>query len=430
MGERTVKRIVVLLLSLLLLPVLRATAGEREIVVKGSDTIGEHLGQDIARSFMAERPGTRVRWESLGSSTAFVGLFDGSADLGASSRAVKGPELRQARTLGVELEEFVIGYDGIAVIVHPSNPVSHLSIDELSDLFCGKRGRWSQVGGRDRPVRPISRPSYSGTHSFFKGQVLRKGDPRIDLEFSPRSQFIEETDDIIRRVARDRDAIAYVGLGFVKGAAVKILAVAGQQKSRAVEPSPETVRDGSYPIYRPLYLYARSARSGLLDDFVSFVLSAEGRRLVAASGFVPSDVQTAVVAGDHSESDPQPPRRVFFPFNRTQLDAEAFQRLDGVVRALRRGGYRARIVGHADSVGGAAVNEAISRERARQVFAYLRQQGVAAGLLELSARGYDEPIATNDSDLGRSKNRRVDVYLIEKVEGSTPDVAAPRAVAR
>ena len=99
---------------------LRAQSEERVISVKGSNTVGGKLGQSLAQGFIAFHPGVDIDWESLGSGTAFVGLFDGSADLGASSRPIKTKELQQARDLGLVLREYVIGYDGIAVIVHPT----------------------------------------------------------------------------------------------------------------------------------------------------------------------------------------------------------------------------------------------------------------------------------------------------------------------
>ena len=142
-----------------------ATAAAVTLQVKGSDTIGGKLGQDFALAFKARHPEIDVKWEALGSGTAFVGLLDGSAQLGAASRGVKENEVAEARQRGIELREFVIGYDGIAVVVHPGNPVSELTVAQLSDLFTGKLRNWREVGGPDLPVHLISRPSYSGTFS-------------------------------------------------------------------------------------------------------------------------------------------------------------------------------------------------------------------------------------------------------------------------
>src|SRR5260370_11766399 len=110
-------------------------AAKTVVQVKGSDTIGGVLGQDFARSFMARHPEVEVKWEALGSGTAFVGLLDGSAELGASSRAVKEGELADAKKLGLELREFVIGYGGIAVIVNPANGVNEVTLAPLADLL-------------------------------------------------------------------------------------------------------------------------------------------------------------------------------------------------------------------------------------------------------------------------------------------------------
>ena len=121
-----------------------AAASDARVRVEGSDTIGGALGIAIAEAFHAQYPEARVEWEGLGSSTAFVGLFDGSADLGASSRAINEAEAAEAKRQGVRLREYVIGYDGIAVIVHPDNPIASLTVQQLSEIFQGRISDWRQ----------------------------------------------------------------------------------------------------------------------------------------------------------------------------------------------------------------------------------------------------------------------------------------------
>lgn len=141
---------------------------------------------------MSHHREVKVTVEALGFGTAFVGLLDGSADICASSRPASQKELEQASTRGVTLREFVLGYDGIAVIAHPSNPLNSLTISEISDLFTGKLRRWNELGGENRAVRRISRPNYSGTHTFFKEKALRKGNSNGVEEFALDTQFMED----------------------------------------------------------------------------------------------------------------------------------------------------------------------------------------------------------------------------------------------
>ena len=359
----------------------------------------------------------RVSWEGLGSGTAFVGLFDGSADLGASSRSIKESEIEQAAAIGLQLREYVLGYDGIAVLVHPSNPVGDLTIDQLSAIFSGAIDDWSVVGGPNRPIHRVSRPSYSGTHGFFKDHVLRKGRKDGKEEFAPETEFVEHSADIVERVATNPDSVTYLGMGWV-GPTVKPVRVRPVPGEPGVLPSPETVRTGSYPIYRPLLLYIRGEPTGELRGFLSFVLAGDGQALVAKHDFIPSDAPCTVcrtVAPDARAADGVGDleiHRVWFRFGATTLDGSAKSELAAVAERLQGGGLRALVVGHADSEGNAVQNRNVSLARALTVADHLRRLGVAAGLLEVEAAGSDQPIATNESADGRSRNRRVDVRLL------------------
>ncbi len=392
--------------------------------VKGSDTIGEHLGQAFVREFSREQAAGEVRWESLGSSTGFVGLFDGSADVAASSRSIREAELERARVLGLRLREFVIAYDGIAVIVHPSNPVRALSLEQLGALFRGEIERWSEVGGIDAPVVLISRPSYSGTHGFFRDAVVRRSPGDSAAIFSVRTRFLEETDDIVRAVAADPHALSYVGLGFVAdrtlatAQSVRMLALSSRPGSRPVAPDRGTVRDGSYPIYRPLYVYTTDEVGGDVRAFLSFMLSPIGQRLVSQHGFIPLDVASTVELEangrrSRARSSAGVPLRVYFGFDQTELDREARRSLEEVAERMRGSERAVEVVGHADSTGSRSANRVVSQRRAVAAASYLEILGVPRARIRIAARGSDEPIATNDALSGRVQNRRVDVWILE-----------------
>ncbi len=414
-----------------------AAAAAVTLQVKGSDTIGGKLGQDFAQAFKARHPEVEVKWEALGSGTAFVGLLDGSAQLGASSRGIKENEVGEARQRGIELREFVIGYDGIAVVVHPQNPVSELTIAQLSDLFTGKIRNWREVGGSDLPVHLISRPSYSGTFSFFRDKVLRRGNDKGPEDYAPGAELIEENGAILEKVAREPGAISYVGIGWVTPA-VKTLGVAPKAGQPAVRASVATVRTGTYPVYRPLLMYSRGEPHGPAREMLAFILSSDGQKVVAKNDFVPTDSpvalapettaqgggRAAAATGAHAPgsaaaaaaSAPPEVVRVQFPKGATLTEA-AKASLAALAVSVRSGANHLLVVGHADVRGSRGVNARMALARAQAVASYLEEEGVPQSAIEVGGKGADEPIGSNQSGAGRGANRRVDVTVLAAAAG-------------
>lgn len=394
-----------------------STVSADTVRIKGSDTIGGALAPDLGAAFQTRSPETKVTVEALGSGTAFVGLLDGSADLGASSRPASVKELEQAAARGVTLREFVLGYDGVAVIVHPANPLNALTVAEISGLFTGRVQRWDEVGGQGRAIRRISRPSYSGTHAFFKEKALRKGNSKGIEEFAPDTQFVEDNHDILAAVADDPAAVAYAGLGWVD-ARVKALAVSPSAGQPAVRPALESIRTGTYPLYRPLLLYTLGEPRGATREFLRFALSDEGRKTVSAHGFVPSDVAAPLADGSPRPQETGRPApisyRLIFAFGSTSLSEEGRQTLRAVARQFQSGAFRVLVVGHADARGPLAANQAVARARASEAAAFLRELGIPSRSLQVEARAAEEPVATNETPAGRAANRRVDVTLVPR----------------
>jgi phosphate binding protein len=388
-----------------------------DVVVKGSDTIGGELGPALAKGWEALHPGKRVSWQALGSKTAFVGLFDGSADIGASSRPINADELKQATQLGVKLQELVIGYDGLSIIVHPSNNLPSLTINQLSDLFTGRIANWKELGGADLPVELVARPTYSGTRSFFDEKALRRGDPKGPEKLFPSAKALEKNEEIVPYVEQHAGAIAYVGLAAVSKK-VRVVPLALIPGGPAKRPDAAAVRDGSYPLYRALYLYTRSNASADAADLVRFVLSASGQDIVSAIGFVRVELAGEVRVTQRSvetggERGAAPPVRVFFKRGSVLLTIEARKLLAQVASSLGKG-QLLLIVGHADGKGSAENNQRVSRARADAVAAYLRTLSVAESSFEVRGAGSDSPIASNETASGRDRNRRVDVYVTRR----------------
>jgi phosphate binding protein len=385
------------------------------LTVKGSDTIGGELGPALARAFEAATPGVTVRWEGLGSATAFPALLDGTADVGAASRSVNADELARAREAGVELREFVLGYDGIAVIVHPSNPVASLSIEQLSALFAGKVGSWRELGGAELRPALYVRPAYSGSHAFFKDKVLRRGVRGGTEEFAPDAHVVEHSEALLAAVARDPSAVGFVGMGWVRPG-VAALAVAARAEAAPVRASLETVRNGSYPLYRPLLLYTRGEPQGEVRRLLQFILAGEGRKLVAAHDFVPADVPEPVqrkpVAERGAPAAPVRVHHILFGSGRATLGPAAAPVLDLVAMEALERHARLRVVGHTDGQGRSAKNRSLAQARAEAVAAALVRRGLRREAFVVDVPVVDAPLATNDTPEGRRANRRVDVEIL------------------
>jgi len=407
-------------------PVRFIEAGARplQLQIKGSDTIGGALGPALAQTFMEQHADIAISVEALGSSTGFGGLFDGTADLAASSRPVKADELKEARELGIRLREFVIGYDGIAIIVHPDNPVRELTLGEASRLFTGEVRRWSALGGDDEAVRLLSRPSYSGTHAFFKEKVLRGGARRGSEEFAPDTEFLERSEAIADVVAADPTAVGYVGFGWATGRDdLATVAIAAGPDSAPVMPSIESIRTSDYPVARPLMFYSRGMPTGAVASFLRFVFSPGGQAIVADHGFSPADAPVEIASGDDGAETPSSSgagggapelHRIYFGRGGDVLDEAARQELASVARAVLNGDQRALILGHSDAEGEKEANRELARSRARRVSERLRELGVPESRIEVRAIAQDQPIASNETIAGRRANRRVDVFLIDR----------------
>lgn len=392
-------------------------ADPRFVRVKGSDTIGGALGPALAQAYGERHGEQRVEVEALGSATAFIGLLDGTAEIGASSRPVSAAELERARELGLSLQEFAIGYDGIAVIVHPDNPLRLLSLDDAGAVFRGEITEWSQLPtGGDGPIRVLSRPSYSGTHEFFRERVLTLGVDAERAEFGSQAEYREKTEDLVIAVQKDPLAIAYVGLGWADERVQVVPVSVGA--NAPVLPTQATVRDGTYPIYRPLLMYTRGRPQGETASFLRFVLSPAGQTLVQQHGFVGSNVPVNIPQ-DRSLRRGLPPEagpevvRVFFHSGEAELDRPARAALTSVVEVLREGNHHVILSGAADANGDPHDNAFLADQRAHRVASYLNGKGIEPEFIRIESGGQSRAIASNGSEEGRRANRRVDLYLVE-----------------
>ena len=254
------------------------------IQIKGSDTM-VNLCQAWAEAFMAKYPKVNVAITGGGSGTGIAALISGTCDLAAASRTIKPKEIEQAQSHGITPKEWTTALDGLAVVVHPTNPIKQLTIEQLADLFTGKITNWRELGGADAAVVLLSREVNSGTHVYFKEHVLGSTDGQ-QREFASEALLLPSSQAIADEVAANPGAIGYYGMGYLnpKNTAV---AIAKTSAGPYITPTEEAVKSGAYPISRPLLLYSKGQPEGAVKVFLDFILSSEGQTIVRKTDFVP-----------------------------------------------------------------------------------------------------------------------------------------------
>jgi phosphate transport system substrate-binding protein len=260
------------------------SSGTKSIEIKGSDTV-VNLALAWAERYMQENPEMRISVTGGGSGTGITSLVNRTADIANASREMKIEEIRAAQANGITPVEFVVARDAIAVVTNLSNPVSALTMQQISDIYTGKITNWRRVGGEDRPIVLLSRESNSGTYVYVLEHVIRMGNPKSKLLFSPDTLLMPSSEGISTEVRQNPNAIGYDGLGYVTPDQ-KVLAVARDASGPYVLPSITTVNDGSYPISRPLYMYTAGEPRGQVKTYLDWVLG-PGQTLVSKLGFVP-----------------------------------------------------------------------------------------------------------------------------------------------
>lgn len=257
----------------------------RYIENKGSDTI-VNLALAWAEKYQAEHTDVRISVTGGGSGTGIASLINKTVDIANASRQIKAEETEQAKSNGVEPVEHIIARDAIAVIVNPENPVSELTLKQISDIYSGKIVNWSEVGGEDRPIVRLSRETNSGTHVYFLETVLRLGNKDDKTLFSTDTLLLPSSEGIIAEIRQNPNAVGYDGLGYVPKD-LKTISIAETNGGAFVLPSIATVNDKTYPIARDLYMYTNGEPTGIVKEYLDWILSAEAQQIVADLGFVP-----------------------------------------------------------------------------------------------------------------------------------------------
>ena len=252
---------------------------------KGSDTI-VNLALAWAEKYQSDHPDVSISVTGGGTGTGIAALVNGTVDIANASRKIKDEEIAQAKTNGINPVEFTVARDAIAVIVNPKNPVSKLTLKQISDIYSGKYVNWKEVGGEDRPIVKLSRETNSGTHVYFLETVLRLGNSKDTTLFSMDTLLLPSSEGIISEVRDNPNAIGYDGLGYIPKD-LKVIAIAKNAGEPYILPSIKTVNDKSYAIARDLYMYTNGKPIGIIKEYLDWILSAEAQQIVADLGFVP-----------------------------------------------------------------------------------------------------------------------------------------------
>lgn len=241
------------------------TAADKGLTVAGSTSI-QPFADRWAEVYMHEHPGYTVNVQGGGSSAGIQAAKSGAADIGMSSRELKDDEK--------DLLEIVVARDGLAIIVHPENPVGDLSLVQVQNIFEGNIRSWKYVGGPDNEINVVTREEGSGTRGAFQEMVMGKS------RIFPRA-IVQDSNGTVREiVANDPNSLGYISLGLVTER-VKAVRLDG------VEPSSDHIIEKKYTLVRPFLFVTNGPPKPAARDFINFVLSREGQELIEREGLIP-----------------------------------------------------------------------------------------------------------------------------------------------
>ncbi|MFH1977514.1 MAG: PstS family phosphate ABC transporter substrate-binding protein [Pseudomonadota bacterium] len=243
------------------------------IAINGSTTVLP-IAQKVAEAYMKEHPDTAISISGGGSGNGIKALIDKTTDIANSSRAIKKEESEQAKAKGSNPVEFIVAFDCIVPIVHTSNQLKNITLDQLKAMYQGKIRNWKEIGGADKPIVVISRDTSSGTYEVWEEKVMKK--ERV----FPRALLQASNGAIVQAVSKNPNAIGYIGLGYMDNS-VKMLSV------NDITGSKETTLNKSFPVSRPLYMYTSVQPTGDVKKFLDYMISKKGQKLVEEEGFIP-----------------------------------------------------------------------------------------------------------------------------------------------
>lgn len=243
------------------------SGGAANTITEAGSTTVQPLAEKLAEAFKAENPDVNITIQGGGSSVGVKSCNDGTVDIGAASRELKPGE--------PNLVKHLVASDGIAIIVHPSNPIAGLTKEQVRGVFAGNITNWSQIGGENKEIHVIAREEGSGTRGAFEELVMGEELIKTNAILLPSNGAVRTA------VSSTPQAISFVSFGYIDSS-VKALVI------NSVAATVENAKNGSYPILRPLYFLTKTQPTGLVKAFIDFCLGPEGQSIVAEEGYIPS----------------------------------------------------------------------------------------------------------------------------------------------
>ena len=266
------KFISILLVAIMAVSALTGCSGSKggTVSTDGSTSMEKVIGA-LGESFENDNSGVTFTYNPTGSGSGIKAVLEGRCDIGLSSRNLKDEEKAEGLT------ETVLAYDGIAMIVHPENPVSDLTLEQIAAIYTGEITNWNEVGGNDGEIVLIGREAGSGTRDGFESITGTE-------DACKYRQELTSTGDVITTVAGNPNAIGYASLASIKNS-VKAISVGG------VAPSEATIKDGSYAVQRPFVLVTKTDAelSETAKKFFDYITSADANEIITSAGVVPAN---------------------------------------------------------------------------------------------------------------------------------------------
>lgn len=241
-----------------------------KLTIAGSSTLLP-INQECARVLMDNNPNLRISVSGGGSGHGVKAVGSNEVDIGAASRDVKSKEMEEYPSI----KPVGIGLDSVAIVVHSSNSVGELTMEDASKIFSGEITNWNEVGGSDSDIHVVTREDGSGTRDVFEKFVI---DP-YEVEIAAEASVKPSNGEIRASVSRDENSIGFVSLGYIDSS-IKGVKIDG------VEPAVENVLSEDYKITRTLYLITNGEPDELEKAFIDFVLSEGGQEIVEDLGFI------------------------------------------------------------------------------------------------------------------------------------------------
>jgi len=266
----------ILLTSLILIIALACSQKSLDIpiiTIKGSDSMLQ-LTENLAEEYMKINPGVSIYVYGGGTGKGVEALISGETDICTASRNLKPEETKAlADFYGSVGMFYLVAKDALCIYVNKFNPVKNLSMEELKKIFECEINNWKELGGKNQLIIPVIRNINSGTHFYFKEHVMEGDDYCIDAKVEAT------TPDIIKFIEANENAIGYSAIGYT-GDVAKV-------KIEGIEPSENNARNDSYPITRYLHFFTTKVPTGPVKNFIDWVLSPDGQKIIKQSGFIP-----------------------------------------------------------------------------------------------------------------------------------------------